>query len=695
VPFFRSQSFYVKIVTAFIGLLILTVLPILSYSYHRNKTIVLDVADDLMRQISDTVIQRNLNYFMPASTMVETSAKLAGTEALSPANIPQLELYTLGVLKSYPQVTLFYFGDEQGNFIQAGRLPDGTLESQIYDRSVSPPAHTTKRWTDEFKVVRTEKTAELDYDPRARPWFTGAKEAKACCWTDLYLSATEERNVVVTTSYPVIDREGRTLGVWGMDIDLDEISSFLKNLDLMDGSIVFIFNSKNEVVAYPMVSDLVREDTESLRPIRADELGVDTVTTIFREYLQTGKDLFLTKCGGKGYLASFTMFPKDFPALWKVAVIIPEEQLIGKPKQLIKGTLVICSSILLAAILLAFLVARSISGPLKLLADKTKRIKDFQLDDEIEIKSRVKEVQMMSDAISNMKTGLQAFRMYVPAELVRQLIRTGEEARPGGQRGELTVFFSDIADFTSIAEQMPPEHLMLSLSEYFDEVTKILGEHKATVDKYIGDGILAFWGAPIPDEEHAFHACSAALLCQERIGELNRRWEAEGRPPFITRMGISTGQTVVGNVGSSERLNYTVMGDNVNLASRLEGANKTYQTKIMVSAATYEIVSDRFWLRPLDIVAVKGKSESTMIYELAGRKTEDASEPAAVLCREFSRGFEAYMERDWGVACEIFRSLLSRFPSDAPAELLLDRCLRYLEAPPKPEWDGIERRSYK
>jgi adenylate cyclase len=692
---FKSHSFYIKIVTAFIGLLVLTVLPIVSYNYYQNRQMALESSDDLMAQITATVMEKTENYFVPAAVLVEISARLAELGAVCCGNEKQLELFTLGALQSFPMISMFFIGDEQGNYIRAWRLPDGNLEARIINRSAVPASNTFKYWTPEFKVFKTETSTEIDYDPRVRPWYIGAKAARGNYWTDVYI-LFRNKKPAVTSAYPVIDPQGRIVGVWGVDIELDEISNFLKSLKIGKNGLVFIFNAKNEVMAFPDVSRIIKEEKGELRPVRVDELGSGPISRAFQEYLKTGKSKPVIESDGKRFLAAFADFPQEFPARWKVGIVVPEEDFITGAKRLIGETLLICLVILLAAIFLAVFIARSISKPIKQLAAETQKIKDFHLDDRIEATSHIKEIQLMSNAIAAMKSGLQAFRRYVPAELVRQLIHTGEEARLGGQKRELTVFFSDISGFTSIAERLTPEELMLHLSEYFDQLTRILTAEQGTVDKYIGDGILAFWGAPRPDEEHARHACNAALLCQERLRELNRKWQDEGKTPFTTRIGISTGETVVGNVGSSERINYTVMGDNVNLASRLEGVNKIYGTRIIVARATCEAVSAHFWLRPLDVVAVKGKSEGAMIYELVGRKSagEGASE-AEALCTEFSRGLAAYRNRDWDRACTIFAGLSDQFPQDGPAKLYLSRCRHYREQPPAADWRGVEHLEVK
>jgi adenylate cyclase len=687
---FKSHSFYVKIVTTFIGLLVLTVLPIVSYNYVKNIRMALELSDDLMAQITQTVMVKADKYFLPAGVLVETSARLAEIGALSTTDNRQLELFTLGALKSYPQISMFYLGDEQGNYIRAWRLPDGNMEGRIINRNLSPATNTFKYWHPDFKVFKTETSTQIDYDPRDRPWFIGAKKVRGNYWTDAYILARNKKPAV-TSAYPVINKAGKIIGVWGVDIELSEISTFLKGLKIGQNGIACIINAKNEVVAFPDISRLSKEEGGALRPVRVEELGIKPISKAFQEYFKSGKSKFVIESQGKRYLSSFADFPPSFPAHWKVAMVVPEDDFIGGAKQLIRETLLICLVILVMAILLAFFIARSISRPIKLLTEETKNIRDFRLDDKVEITSYIKEIQFMSDAISAMKAGLQAFRRYVPAELVRQLIHTGEEARLGGQKRELTVFFSDISDFTGLAERLSPEALMLQLSEYFDALTQILSDQKATVDKYIGDSIMAFWGAPLPDPDHAFHACTAALLCQEKLRELSQKWQSQGKSPFDTRFGLSTGETVVGNVGSSERINYTVMGDNVNLASRLEGVNKLYGTRIIVNRAAYEAVSQRFWLRPLDIVAVKGKREGTTIYELMGNRTErEESGQIAELCGGFTRGFEAHLARDWAAAWAIFTELSRQFPADSPTALYLTRCRNYLDHPPGPEWQGIE-----
>ncbi|MEI6278117.1 MAG: adenylate/guanylate cyclase domain-containing protein [Verrucomicrobiae bacterium] len=276
---------------------------------------------------------------------------------------------------------------------------------------------------------------------------------------------------------------------------------------------------------------------------------------------------------------------------------------------------------------LGIVFSRKISRPLLRLASDMARIQNFELDHKPRIVSRVKEIANMAEALDNMKSGLRSFRKYVPADLVAELIRLNKEASLGVEKRTMTVMFSDIADFSTISEQMAPEILAGHLAVYFEGMTKIILRNRGTVDKYIGDAIMAFWGAPRPAREHAVSACRAALQCRHFLESFEREAARKGGPVFKTRMGINSGEMIVGNMGYDERMDYTVIGDHVNLASRLEGLNKSYGTQIIISGHTCSLVKGEFEVRRLDVVAVKGRSQYVEIYELLSEKGSLESPP--------------------------------------------------------------------
>jgi len=276
----------------------------------------------------------------------------------------------------------------------------------------------------------------------------------------------------------------------------------------------------------------------------------------------------------------------------------------------------------------------------------------------------------------------------VPADLVRQLIALGVDAELGGVKNELTIMFSDIASFTSVSEKLSPETLVRYLGEYLDIVTSVLLRHDATVDKYLGDGIMAFWGAPREMPDHATKTCLAALEMQQVIAALNRQWQAEGREVvFHTRIGINTGEVIVGNMGSAQRMSYTIIGDDVNLASRIEGTNKVYATRILISESTYKRVKGQFAVRRVDKVVVIGKSAPIYLYELLGSATGTTDEQRQ-LAEQYGEAFQHYVQRRFSEASQILEQILDSHAIDGPSQVLLDRCRAYMANSPPPDWDG-------
>ena len=691
-PFrFKSPTIRITIMTAFISLLVLTAVPIVGYMHYRNRDATLELADEIMLYLSEAAIEKTAAYLRPASVMAEMSARLAELDGLALTAPSKLESHAIAVLRAHPQLAMFNMGDERGNFLMPKKMDDGSIATKIIDRDVDPPVETWIYRDVHGAVVRTETTiGEPDYDPRERSWYVGAKEANGAYWTDMYVLFTDQVPGIAT-SYPVTDAEGRLLGVFGLDIELGAVSTFLQALDSDRQGVAFIFNEKGEAVAYPDVSRIVVEESGDLRSALVEELGDPRVAQCLRHYRATGAARFVFTIDNVDYIGSVVNFPQSSDKNWKIGMVVPQDAFIGGLRRTARNTLLISLGILLTAMLFARLLSRSISRPVTALVVEARAIQDFDLDNPITLKSLIKEIQDLRDALANMKTGLSAFRRYVPAALVKQLVQTGEAARLGGDERELTIFFSDIAGFTPLSETLSPEALMLHLSKYFDEMTHIIVGHRGTIDKYIGDSIMAFWGAPLPQPNHAALACLAALDCARRVNALNAQWEAEGKTPLHTRIGIHTGRVVVGNIGSSERMNYSALGDAVNIASRLEGANKAYGVSIIISQVVREQAGDRFLCRPLDRVAVLGKRQGVMIYELVGDRQGDIPADAEALCEGFSAALDAYFGRDWPGAGRMFEDLGRAFPHDAPTALFRERCRQMASAPPPDDWDGTTR----
>jgi adenylate cyclase len=278
-----------------------------------------------------------------------------------------------------------------------------------------------------------------------------------------------------------------------------------------------------------------------------------------------------------------------------------------------------------------------------------------------------------------------AFQQYVSPEVIRRVLTRPESVAPRKQ--EITILFSDIRGFTSISEKLDAQALADLLNEYLSEMTRIIFRNQGTLDKYIGDAVMAFWGAPFEDTAQATHAARASYDMLQKLEELQRGWAPKGLPRLDIGVGINKGVASVGNMGSALRYGYTALGDSVNLASRLEGLNKEYGTRVLLSEFAYKDarVPD-FLYREVDIIRVKGKEQPVVIYELAGvREQKDLQEKIEMYGR--ARAF--YKRRDWRQAHGLFNQLLQRWPEDGPGRILAHRCDEYLLEEPEPQWDGV------
>lgn len=692
--FLRSRTLRVDILSAFIGLLLVTVLTIAAFTHQRNRQAILHLSASLIEQTADATLRQASSYLEPAAAMAEVGARVAEDTFATNGDTAHLQAAAIKIVTSYPQFAMVNVGDEHGNFLMPKKLPDGTLAVKTIRRTDSPPTVTWEYLDAGGRTIRSETSTEIDYDPRVRAWYTGARQVGGRYWTDTYIFFTDRRPGI-TASYPALASDGRLLGVVGIDIELETLSRFLAGLEVGRNGVAFILDANGEVVAYPHTESLVVQGDDGPRAVRIHELSEEWVGASLLEYAHTGRSSFTFTHQNKRYIAAYKPLPETLGKDWTIGVVVPEDDFTGPLKAADRGVMLISLLILAVAVVATTFLARSISQPIVRLTEATTRIRNLDLDDETTVSSPIREIQLMDDAVSAMKTGLRSFRRYVPATLVRQLIETGEDARLGGQTRELTLLFSDVTDFTGLSEGMPPQELMVHLSEYLDELTRLIIKHGGTVDKYMGDGIMAFWGAPARDDQHAVRACLAALECRARLDDLNSAWEAQGTVAFPTRWGIHTGETVVGNVGSAERMNYSAVGDGVNLASRLEAVNKVYGTSIIVSEATRDSAGDAFVYRPLGAVAVKGKQESVSIFELMCAVADPSRAETERLIELFDTGLRLYRLREWADAADAFERAHTAFPADGPTAVYLQGCRELIASPPGLDWDGVLRLDHK
>ncbi|MDE3058080.1 MAG: adenylate/guanylate cyclase domain-containing protein [Bacteroidota bacterium] len=281
------------------------------------------------------------------------------------------------------------------------------------------------------------------------------------------------------------------------------------------------------------------------------------------------------------------------------------------------------------------------------------------------------------------------FQRYVDASVVDQLIDNPALLKLGGEEREITTLFADIEGFTRMAEKLGPQNTVGMLNAYLTEMTNVVIEEKGTLDKYIGDAIMAFWGAPLDDADHALHACIAALRMQKHLESLHTKWIHFGKPVVNQRIGLNTGKAVVGNMGAEAKFNYTAVGDAVNLASRLEGVNKEYSTRLLMSEFTNQQVEGKVLAREMDLVVVVGKTEPVKIYELIALADEVQTDATKKFLDLYHAGLDAYKKRAWKSAIEQFQAALQIRKDDVVSNIYIQRSMMFLDAPPPDDWNGV------
>jgi adenylate cyclase len=282
-----------------------------------------------------------------------------------------------------------------------------------------------------------------------------------------------------------------------------------------------------------------------------------------------------------------------------------------------------------------------------------------------------------------------AFNHYVSPLVIEEMLKEPGRLQLGGEEKILSVLFSDLAGFTSYTESFPPHEMVHILSDYFEGMTEEIFAHQGTLKEYVGDELLAIFGAPLEQDDHAQRACAAALAMRERLHSLRQDWAETGRPLLRSRTGINSGPMLVGNLGSPYRFAYGVLGDHVNLGSRLEGLNKMYGTEILIGENTADLLAGSFLLREIDLVRVKGREQTVRIYELLGNSEDSLPKEKEKSLSYFAAGLEAYRQQFWQEALGNFKQSLALLPEDGPSRIMADRCRIYQETPPPEEWDGV------
>ncbi|OPY94115.1 cyclase [Bradyrhizobium sacchari] len=589
------------------------------------------------------------------------------------------EFVFLSQLQSQATISWVAFGWPDGSFFAAHKLGDRRLEMM----EISLTDHPGQRRVDEYDVVPGDiEFANRRFEPTEfrvadQAWFKAGLTADDPQWFRVMDHPTGERPSIAFAG--PIDVYQERQGVLAVVIEYTRLARFLSQLEVGRTGTAFIVDDSGVLVAAP------DKEADELHPARSDITLLPLARAALEQAGDAGrKEAWRSRLTSRGAAYEVALTPLPFPG-WSLATVIPEAEFLGPVEttlhRLILGLAV---GAVLAALASAVLARSVIAAPLSRVVGELRHVEAFALEQVRRHPSRLKEIASLSGAIAEMASGLSAFRKFIPADLVRGLLRQGVEARPGGSIQELTVMFIDVAGFTGLSERLGDRVVPL-LSRYLDLTSEIIVANGGTIDKFIGDAVMAFWGAPQPQADHALRCCRAALACRRAMDE-SGLVDDLGQPLQI-RIGINSDRMLVGNIGSELRLNYTVIGDAVNVASRLEGANKAYGTRILIGEATERLARGAVLTREIESIAVYGREEGLSVHELIGIGDEGVTEAGWIA--DYEHGLANYRARRFAAALAEFEAVLRQRAHDRPAELMRDRCRQFIAAAPDDAWRPV------
>jgi adenylate cyclase len=666
-------GFRTSIITVFVAVVLLVGLTLVYLSFARVTQITQTAASSFIEKVAQLGADHIDEQFKNVRDNLEI---LAGLPSIQGAEIEDnSRLYGLmaAMLRNNPQLFNLYVGYEDGSF----------LEMDVIDRA--KPAFRSSLNVDEDAVFRlvviarttgaapvtiflsenliqvAETAGPTAYDPRQRPWYVEAFKGENTLLTGPYVFyATGQPGYTLRTPL----KEGRR-GVVAGDVLLNRFEDMLAQQKLGQSGLALLFNDSDQIVGHPELSRLMEE-----MPERYDDLprigtikpeGFSAAVRSWRE--KGGAQQFFTDPAGRTYVAAFHSIGSTGTANVRFAAIAPLDeffaQIISERRALFALALAFVAATLPFAFWLGSLMARS----LRKLARETDEIRRFEITDHPRIRSIVTEIEELGRSVFTMRNVIRSFSSFIPKQIVQQLIESGASLGLGGSRREITVLFTDVADFTAKTERADPTQVMIYTSRYFAALSKEIMKHQGTIDKFIGDAVMAFWNAPAEDPDHTVNACRAILACIRTNDELNEDFRREGWPPYETRFGVHVGDAVVGNIGSNDRMNYTALGATVNLAARLEGLNKSYGTRVLVSAVVRSRAEHAFVFRSVDSIRPKGFADAIAISELRCERSS-AGESELAMCGRWDEIYFS-IEREGG---EIAPVRLSDFLRDYPED---------------------------
>jgi adenylate cyclase len=617
-------------IVALTALLIVIQLRSLRFATH-------EAASAYMDATSTKVLGRLQGELFAISSLVHvlaTSSSVADSNERSETGraIPLFK----AALRELPQLDSIYAGFENGAWLQVRRISDLTEEQRERLRApanadiaislIRPTAEGDLPLRRLFQDKQGNEIGEIDlwkygYDARKRSWYWATMQADRPYVSEPYLSFSIGAPVI-TVSAPL---RGKVPGVIAADLKLDTFSEFVQAQRPGQHGTVMIFDQAGSIIAHPEFSDLVTSamthpDRSSLPSI--DEINTGIMASVIRgSYNKENYEGNIEDETGKGFLFRVTKFALGERYNGNILLLAAQDDFVQNVRRLQFNGLVLAILVGAAFIPVAWMFGGQMSRSIQRITAQARQLQTLAEPELVPVTSYITEIHALGSTMNLAQRAIWSFAHFVPKEIVRGLIDNSISTKLGGIKQDITLVFTDVQGFTTIAESADPDVLMHQTSRYFSVLTEAFLAEGGTVDKFIGDAVMVFWNAPNPQADHVARACRAVLAAKAANARLNAEFEADGLKPFITRFGIHVGEAVVGNVGSTERMNYTALGNTVNLAARLEGLNKETGTTVLVSEDVYRRVEGLFKFRALDAVVAKGMTKETRIFELRGAST--------------------------------------------------------------------------
>ncbi|KRR02722.1 hypothetical protein CQ12_06485 [Bradyrhizobium jicamae] len=676
----------------FVGLSIPILIFILAYNHQKNSEAIIAMLQEQVGKSRSATIESIENLMRSVGGVLGLLAESAAAQpAFFRSEDSRDALYR--VLTSSSQIDAAYVSFEDGYHrvvtrIDADRkrsdpqIPASANWHSSYIDAIStgPDRRRHRTFYDIWPNVVGQYSARSSLDIRNLPGYAAARESRALHVTAPSINP-DTGYPVISARYPIYRSDDEFLGCASVNITFDVLSRYLSMQRPSRDSVTIIADpTDGKMIASSEREKVVKVAGRSLQIATLANVDNADVREAYRLHVQTNRDdfVFTSPRDGRELSASFARFPESFGSPWQSVIVTPTDDFVGQLRATNQKIVLTIIALIVLEMGLIFALARRLTRPLERVMQELEAIEDLSFEKRRGRSSRIREIAQLQTATNLLRNSLQSFSSFAPVEVVRELVKSGIPLSLGVEKRRLTVFFSDIENFSSYAEQSDPDLLLEQVSTYFDIVSRAIAEEGGTVDKFIGDGVMAFWGAPMDLPAPALHACRGALRSVRRLEAVNAAWTARGLPTFRMRIGLNTGNVLVGNVGSADRFSYTAMGDGVNVASRLEGMNKEFGTTICLSDSVVDACGGEILVRPLCRIMVKGREQRFMVYELMGIADTGDPElqpaPHSVELIEMTRAASMMFEAgDHQGAANAYERILSLFAGDPVASAMLTR----------------------